>query len=144
MKCGREKQDQSKPQLIMSYYSRNWMPHRHTHTHTHTLSFSLCCISLQSVLLPVFLSVCAEDILGCVCVCVCVFTCVTLCRCFDLIHPRICFTPQQHDKPLFFILSLSFTHCQTALAGVPEPCVNTHLSPILCYESRRNEFRSHR
>jgi len=140
MKCGREKQDQSKPQLIIA--ETGCHTDTHTHTHTHTLILSL--LYLSSIRPPSRFSLCLCWRYPWMCVCVCVFTCVTLCRCFDLIHPRICFTPQQHDKPLFFILSLSFTHCQTALAGVPEPCVNTHLSPILCYESRRNEFRSHR
>lgn len=56
-----------------------------------------------------------------------------------IVHVRFFSATQQHDEPVSPSFCLSPVHTlQASLAGVPEPPVNTHLSPCLLYESCTN------
>lgn len=56
-----------------------------------------------------------------------------------IVHVRFFSATQQHDEPVSPSFCLSPVHTlQASLAGVPEPPVNTHLSPCLLYESCAN------
>lgn len=136
MKARRRRECGRGPVQTSSYYSRNRMPSV-TYTNIHTFILSLSVVVLQFLLLPepVFLSVCAVVNPGC-----CGLRVWLRVQADVLISSEVLsfFTTQQYDNPLSFH-RVTFCHTlQTTLAGVPEPSVNTHLSPRLLYESCSN------